>query len=674
MKNKRIPVLAVILAVLAILLTAVPAAAVDEAVLGRYVISIPQGKKLICRSEPSSESSTVDYLTGGEIVEVVELRGNWARTFQNGKNCWFALKYGVLRTKYECAELIADISSASASEVDFGKLAGLGVKGVILRFGVSMNSGDVIAEDMYLMRNYNAAVAAGLKVGLFFSSSALKTTEIRKETDWTITQFKALGLKLSLPVFYSPLAAAKQSLSQSDNTLNASFFCKTLEDAGIEAGVYLPADWTTKNLSFENLGSYAHWIADYGDYCNFSSTYDIWQYVNNASVEGVKGMIGLNYMFRDVSAASSAPVAEPSSTASTEPTSEPTSVPSTEAPTEPTTEPTTLPVPEHKEGKMRTVTEAGCESWGLEAAYCEDCGKLMHTRPLQPVGHKEGAWIVVSAPTDSAAGLAVKYCTVCGKLIKEHILTVDGDAHIHSFSQWNVADDQGLLAADSKLYPNPGPAPAEEGSTAPAEVGTTASGNEGVTAPAEQSQTDVTAIDPSLIGKYPCTSQQEIVLRCLDCGKIIERTYAVPAAHTPAAERSVSAADCEKDGHNAIVCAVCGAAIEDEITPAYGHSVVDWKVVKAASVGQKGERSGVCRRCGKTVTEEIPEIAAKLGDVNQDGKITSTDARMILQAAAKTLSFTDAQAQIGDVDGNGKITASDARTVLRVAAKIQTLD
>ena len=687
MKNKRMPILAVVFAVLTVLLTVIPAVAVDDPTVGRYVISIPEGKKLICRASPSSDSDTVDYLAGGEIVEVVQVLGNWAKTIQNGKECWFAIKYGVLRTKYECAELIADVSSASAEEIDFAKLAAAGVKGVILRFGVSMNASDVIAADMYLTRNYNAATAAGLKIGLHFASSATKTTEIRKETEWTLAQIKALGLKLNLPVFYSPLPSAKTSLSQTDNTLNASFFCKTLEDAGVEAGVFLPYDWTTKNLSFANLGDYAHWIADYGDYCNFTSTYDIWQYVQNASMDGVKGTVGLNYMFKNVTVGSptepTQPSTEPTPTQTTAPvttdSAEPTTVQPSESSSEtapPSTEPVstepapTAPAVTHVEGDFVTVKAPGCDAWGVEAAYCTDCGKLLHTRLLPPVGHKEGAWVVISEPTDTAPGLALKYCTTCGKLIKEHTLTGDCDIHIHSFSQWNPADTQGILSADQEKYPNA--VPAEEGTTADREQNPAA-------IPAEESttadaQTDVTAIDPSVVGKFPCTSFTEMVILCNDCGKTLERAYAAPAAHMPAAERAVSAADCDKDGHNAVVCAVCGAVIEDEITPAYGHDVAEWTVVTAAALHKEGLRSGVCVRCGKTVQEAIPAVEALRGDVNEDGKVNSSDARLTLQCAAKVTSFTDAQMIVGDVDGNGKINASDARTILRVAAKLETLD
>lgn len=57
---------------------------------------------------------------------------------------------------------------------------------------------------------------------------------------------------------------------------------------------------------------------------------------------------------------------------------------------------------------------------------------------------------------------------------------------------------------------------------------------------------------------------------------------------------------------------------------------------------------------------------AETGDVNGDGKVTASDARAILRAAAGLEELQDKQA--GDVDGDGRVTAADAREVLRRAA------
>lgn len=58
-------------------------------------------------------------------------------------------------------------------------------------------------------------------------------------------------------------------------------------------------------------------------------------------------------------------------------------------------------------------------------------------------------------------------------------------------------------------------------------------------------------------------------------------------------------------------------------------------------------------------------------DLNSNGKVDASDARLILRAAAKLDSLTTSQTKIADVNSDGNVTAADARTVLRMAAKLQ---
>jgi uncharacterized protein YkwD len=72
------------------------------------------------------------------------------------------------------------------------------------------------------------------------------------------------------------------------------------------------------------------------------------------------------------------------------------------------------------------------------------------------------------------------------------------------------------------------------------------------------------------------------------------------------------------------------------------------------------------------VTEEPSTSTAETGDINNDGKISASDARLVLRAAAKLEHFNSEQTQAADVNGDNKITASDARKILRVSAKLDT--
>lgn len=61
------------------------------------------------------------------------------------------------------------------------------------------------------------------------------------------------------------------------------------------------------------------------------------------------------------------------------------------------------------------------------------------------------------------------------------------------------------------------------------------------------------------------------------------------------------------------------------------------------------------------------------GDVDGNGKITASDARLALRIAAKLDAADAAKILVADVDGNGKVTASDARKILRHAARLELI-
>ena len=64
-------------------------------------------------------------------------------------------------------------------------------------------------------------------------------------------------------------------------------------------------------------------------------------------------------------------------------------------------------------------------------------------------------------------------------------------------------------------------------------------------------------------------------------------------------------------------------------------------------------------------------IIILLGDIDGNGKINATDARLILRIAAKLDASTDTKLLAGDLNGDGKISASEARSALRFAARLE---
>ena len=62
-----------------------------------------------------------------------------------------------------------------------------------------------------------------------------------------------------------------------------------------------------------------------------------------------------------------------------------------------------------------------------------------------------------------------------------------------------------------------------------------------------------------------------------------------------------------------------------------------------------------------------------LGDINNDGKITAADARLLLRYTAKLESLDSETLKYSDANKDGRISAADARLLLRVSAKLESL-
>jgi hypothetical protein len=60
-----------------------------------------------------------------------------------------------------------------------------------------------------------------------------------------------------------------------------------------------------------------------------------------------------------------------------------------------------------------------------------------------------------------------------------------------------------------------------------------------------------------------------------------------------------------------------------------------------------------------------------LGDATGDGKVSASDARMILQAVAGVKKLNDKQTLLADINMDGKVSATDARFVLQTVAGLK---
>lgn len=149
--------------------------------------------------------------------------------------------------------------------------------------------------------------------------------------------------------------------------------------------------------------------------------------------------------------------------------------------------------------------------------------------------------------------------------------------------------------------------------------------------------------------------------RTCPCGKSEEKTIAA-TGHSYGSWQTATAASCTAAGTEQRTCSKCGNK-ETRSVAATGHK---YKNETIAGGGTKH----TCTVCGYSYTEGS---AQKLGDIDDNGKITSADAMWVLYAAAGLKKLTPAQTAAADANKDGKVNSADALLIYYVAAGIKKL-
>ena len=104
-----------------------------------------------------------------------------------------------------------------------------------------------------------------------------------------------------IPVFIDTEGAGgngrADGLDADTRTMVCESFCRTIENAGYQAGVYASCNWYRNNLHVEDLDAYKIWLAEYRQTPQYEGRYDMWQYTSSGSLAGIEGRVDLNVSY-----------------------------------------------------------------------------------------------------------------------------------------------------------------------------------------------------------------------------------------------------------------------------------------------------------------------------------------------------------------------------------------
>ncbi len=194
--------------------------------------------------------------------------------------------------------------------IDWQEVAAAGIDFAMIRVGYRTMESGVIVEDSSARYNLQEATANGIKAGAYFFSTAITESEATEEAEW-VADFIS-GYKITYPVAFNcegfeNSKSRQYNLTREKRTGLAKAFLNKIYESG-----YTPMFYASKNeltednkwITSELEKSYKVWVSWYpaSPYpdtpdADYSGAHDMWQYTNNATVEGIDYPVDVNVAY-----------------------------------------------------------------------------------------------------------------------------------------------------------------------------------------------------------------------------------------------------------------------------------------------------------------------------------------------------------------------------------------
>jgi GH25 family lysozyme M1 (1,4-beta-N-acetylmuramidase) len=222
-----------------------------------------------------------EKVTGDQVIGGVQYHFNSDGSLDAGSGV-----LGIDVSKYQPS---INWSSVKASGVDF----------VIIRCGYRGASTGALIEDPYFKSHIKGAKRAGLKVGVYFFSTALSEAEAVEEASMCAALCSGYGI--NYPIFMDCENSPRpgyNSMSASERTTIIKAFCNTIKSAGYTPGVYANKTWFSSYINTSALSGCKIWLAQYNSSGpTYSGHYDLWQYTSKGHVDGISGNVDMNQSY-----------------------------------------------------------------------------------------------------------------------------------------------------------------------------------------------------------------------------------------------------------------------------------------------------------------------------------------------------------------------------------------
>lgn len=276
--------------------------------------------------------------------------------------------------------------------INWAQVKASGVEFAMIRVGYRGQTSGGIYEDAYFKTNVAGAVANGIKVGIYFYSTAINENEALEEAVW-VTK-KIAPYRITFPVVYDFEdfnAYRCANVGGAQATSNALTFLNFVKANGYEPMMYANKNDITNRMS-RNSFSCKFWLAHYTSQTDYTGNVNMWQYTSKGTVPGISGWVDMNIAYFNYGT-----VAEPKHT--------------------------------HKftEEVKNSYKAPTCEKDGSKVLACS-CGDK-ETQTIKATGHTWGKWEITTEATVEKEGVQTRICSTCKKEETKKIDKLDKDTN-----------------------------------------------------------------------------------------------------------------------------------------------------------------------------------------------------------------------------------------------------
>lgn len=224
--------------------------------------------------------------------------GTWpARSWRRIDGSWYYFDssgYWVDNNTYESGTIKGIDVSQWQGTIDWQAVKNDGIQFAFVRVGHGTHT-----LDTYYQQNMENANAAGIKVGVYFYSTAQTEAQAVEDAQFVIRSMK--GYLVSYPVVIDLEDASQTNLSRQQIGRIARAYCDEIRAAGYTPMVYCNENWYRNMIDVSQLTDVEMWVAAWGNTYSADIPRDVWQCCSTGRVAGINGNVDIDFGYTDYS-------------------------------------------------------------------------------------------------------------------------------------------------------------------------------------------------------------------------------------------------------------------------------------------------------------------------------------------------------------------------------------